>query len=114
MTQSFNFEKFLYTYLIFLAFITFIIGLGASDLFGGTIESAGLTVPTMAQPVETGNGLIDWINSSGASMTFFFDNLALFFTIMTLDTSVGWLGTLVFTPAIIFIAYGILSMIRGT
>lgn len=130
------FDKFLYTYLIFLFFVTFIIGMGAKDIFSGNLETVmstpdnipdatGVSIDRPEQGLLTGLfdwllgglhdalGLDTWFQSTFGGAHGFFDNIYFFMKLMTIDAGVGWLGTLIFAPAAIYIAWGILSLIRG-
>lgn len=106
------FEKFLYEYAIFLFFIVFILGLGASKYLGGNIGNLTPPTPPIA-PDPSGNGLIDWLTGVSASGIYFISNIGFFFTLMTVDVGVAWIGTLIFSPAIILLIYGFLKLIRG-
>jgi hypothetical protein len=108
-----HFEKFLYSYVLFLFFIVFIIGLGAGAYFGGNI--AGLVAPTPPDPPETtGNGILDWLTGVANSGTYFAQNIAFFFTLMSINTGIAWMGTLIFSPAIVFLVWGVVKhLIRG-
>lgn len=111
-----TFEKFLYTYLIFIFFMVFLFTLpGTSEYFADISGISGLTAPTPpAAPDTTGNGILDFITSSVNSGIYFFENIAFFFTLMTVNSSVSWLGMLVFSPAIAFLIWGIMKhLIRG-
>ena len=93
-------EKFLFSYSVLLFFITFMISLGFSG-FGGNI--AGLTPPIIPQ---TGIDIFNFL-------PFVFDNIVFFFTLMTVDTGIAFLGILLFSPAIILLIYILLKLIRG-
>lgn len=111
-----DFESFMYTYIVFLCFILFIFTLPGSvaSMFGGSLEGYNITTPTYHQPEASGYGLIDFFTSAGASVTYITENLALFFTLMTVDAGVTWVSMLIFTPAIIFLLWGLIKMVRGT
>lgn len=111
-----SFEKFLYTYLIFVFFLVFIFSLpGTSDYFADISGIAGLTAPTPPEPINpSGNGIIDFFTSVTSSGAYFASNIIFFFTIMTINSSVQWLGILVFSPAIVFLIWGVMKhLIRG-
>lgn len=111
--MALTFESFLYSYLIFLFFFVFIIGQGAASYFAEG-DIGDLQAPSYPEPPEeTGNGLLDWLTGAVQSATYFIDNIAFFFTLMTVDSGIAWLGTLVFTPSAIFILYGLLKLLRG-
>lgn len=132
-----DFDKFLYRYLIFLFFCLFIIGLGAQDFFAGNFEevmSSPMSVPAATgidinrpeQGLLTGIyeylfgglhealGFDTWLESTFGGVHTFFENLFFFFKLMTLDTGVAWVGTLIFAPAGLFILYGLAKLVRGT
>ena len=111
MAKITTFDSFLYSYSIFLFFIIFIIGMGASQYFAGNI--ANLTPPEPQPPVVTGNGFLDWFTNTGNSLGYFFSNIGFFFTLMSVDTGVAWVGSIIFSPAIVFLAYGLLRLVRG-
>jgi len=71
--------------------------MGASDYFAGNIE--GLEVPQLSPPT------LDWGWDVLSSLGYFFQNIVFFFTLMTVDAGVAWMGTLIFSPAIILLAY---------
>lgn len=108
-----HFEKFLYSYVLFLFFMVFIIGMGAGQYIGGNV--AGLEAPTPLDPPEmTGNGFLDWLTGVANSGAYFAENIVFFFTLMSVNTGVAWMGTLIFSPAIIFLVWGVLKhLIRG-
>ena len=93
-------EKFLFSYSVFLFFITFMISLGFSG-FGGNIS--GLIAPS----IPTNN--VDFFTF----LFFVFDNIVFFFTLMTVDTGIAFLGIVLFSPAIILLIYILLKLIRG-
>lgn len=102
-----DFGNFLYKYAMFLFFIVFIIGLGGGEYFGGNIE--GLEAPVMAPPDPDAT----WLTGFLGTASYFVSNIAFFFTLMTVDTGVGWIGILIFSPSIIYLMYGLLKLIRG-
>lgn len=108
---EFTIDSFIYKYALFLFFIIFIIGLGAGTYFSGNIEN--LHPPSPLPPSNTGDGFLDWLTNTGNSFTYFIENIGFFFTLMSVDAGVGWMGTLIFSPAIVFLAWGILKLIRG-
>lgn len=114
--QLSTFDNFLYTYVIFLFFFVFIIGLAGSDLTdlfsSGNLASLEAPAAPVA-PVPTGNGMLDWLTSAVSSGTYFVQNIIFFFTLMTVDSGVSWLGAVVLTPAFIFMIYGVMRLIRG-
>lgn len=82
--------------------------MGASSYFANS-NIADLEVPAMEEPDPNAT----WITGFLGTASYFIENIAFFFTLMTLDTGYAWLGTLVFSPAIVFLMYGILKLIRG-
>lgn len=113
MADQNHFENFLYSYSVFLFCIVFFIGLGAAQYFSdGNI--AGLTAPEPPQPITpSDNGLLDWLAGASNSLTYFFSNLGFFFTLMTVDIGIALVGTLIFSPALIYLIYGFVKLIRG-
>ncbi len=130
-------ETYIIKYTIFLFFIVLLIGFGAGDLFGGNI--AGLEAPEPWEPwdvptntsvltqgaLEEGTGgvledlvviLINFIlyianllvGLLGAGI-FVAQNLFFFFTLMSVDTGVAWMGTIIFSPAIIIILWALIN-----
>lgn len=111
-----NFEQFLYSYLIFLFFFVFVIGIAGDDLTAVFQDSEleDLEAPTRPpEPQLSGNAILDWIESVGASGAYFVSNIAWFFGIMMIDQGAGFLGTLVFAPAGVFMIYGIMKLFLG-
>lgn len=104
-------EKFIYTYSVFLFFILFIISMGATEVFAGNIE--GLEAPTIVPPDPTGDPIWDFITGAVNTGAFLINNIAFFFTLMFIDVGVAWVGTLIFSPAIVLLVYGLLKLIRG-
>ena len=116
MSEIFNFEKFLYTYLIFVFFLVFMFSLpGTAEYFADVSGISTLSAPTPpTTPDTTGNGIIDFFTSVATSGVYFFENVAFFFTLMTVNSSIQWLGILVFSPAIVFLIRGVMKhLIRG-
>lgn len=116
MAELFNFEKFLYTYLIFVFFLIFIFSLpGTSTYFAEMAGISGLSAPTPPEAPDTRDaGILDFITNSLNSGIFLFQNIAFFFTLMTVNSSIQWLGLLVFSPAIVFLIWGVMKhLIRG-
>lgn len=103
-----SFESFLYGYLIFVFCFIAMLGMGANEyLTDSNLES--LEVPTPLPPEATDNWLTGFLGTTG----YFIANIVFFFTLMSIDTGVALLGTMVFSPAIIFLLYGILKLFRG-
>lgn len=103
-----NFEQFLYGYLIFIFFFIFMLGMGGNEYLADTnLES--LQAPQPLPPEYTDNWLTGFLGSAG----FFVANIVFFFQLMAVDTGIGWLGLLVFSPAIVFMLYGMLKLLRG-
>lgn len=136
--MTFYFEKFLYTYLIFLFFVFFVIGLGGPDMFGGNFKEV-ITVANTSrsdlleesigtEPGYTGlTGFFEWafggINSALGVDTWlennltpfhnFVQNIWFFFAMSYADSSIGWVTTLFMAPAGIFLLYGLIKLARG-
>ena len=95
-------EKFLLTYSIFLFFLVLMISMGF-QYFGGNIGN--LTVPTL--PTDTSQlNLITYL-------IFVFDNILFFFTLMSVDFGIFWIGLLILSPAFLTLLYMLLKLIRG-
>lgn len=118
IAELFNFEQFLYSYIIFLFFFIFIIGLAGADFslyFTDLSESTFLNLNTsLPLSPEEPDSNASWLSGFLFNAEYFLYNIRFFFTMMTIDTGVLWLGLLVFTPAFIFVMWGVLKhLIRG-
>lgn len=137
-----DFDKFLYTYIVFLAFFIFIVGMGAKEFFVGDdtyllayqseFPSLNPNATFEQESTQSGNlliGFLDWLRSGFIDVTgldaagwmettfgpfhSFVDNIWLFIKIAAINPGVGYVAALVFTPAAIFAVYGVLRLIRG-
>ena len=137
-----TFDKFLYTYLIFLFFIFFVIGLGGADIFGGDFKDVLSEANTSRQAVLEGTsaiipptnttyegimpwmaaafggitdaiGVADWFEENLTPFHNFTKNIWFFFKMAYAESNTAWITTLIFAPAGIYLAYGILRLIRG-
>lgn len=120
IAELFNFEQFLYGYIIFICFFIFIIGLAGSDLSTilvdlneSNLAEINASIPTPPTEPSVGSGSFDWIGNLFAQPIYFIENIRFFFVLMTLDTGIFWLGLLVFTPAFLFMLWGIMKLLRG-
>ena len=106
-----EFDKFLYTYVIFLFFLVFVIGLGATDMFAGNI--AGLTAPTPPDQLSntTSEGIIGSLTNAANTFSFFINNIAFFISLATVDVGVAWVTGLILTPAFIFLVWGLIKLL---
>lgn len=94
--------RYVITYLFFLFFIAFMVSMG-SPLFLG--EVGAFTPPD--PPDTSGWGAI--INVVVWSV----QNIAFFFRLMGISTTVRWVGILILSPLILGMFWVLLSLIRG-
>ena len=138
MADVFNFDKFMYTYIVFLAFFIFIIGLGANEFFTGDnaklLEAASFnptlnpnaSTNTVTNPIInvldwfrttfidlTGIDAAGWMESTFGPFHSFMENIWLFIKMALVDPGTGAVATLVFTPAMLFLTWGIIRLVRG-
>jgi len=90
-------EKFIFSYAVFLFFISQIVALGSP--FIADIDLEPPSIPE--QPT-----VWDYVSYP-------ISNIGFFFNLMLASPTVGFIGAVVFTPAIIVLIYGLLKLLRG-
>lgn len=94
--------KFLVAYMVFFLFISQMVVWGATDIF--TQEFVEITPPSCE--IDGWDAVVDAVGCV-------FDNMGIFFSLMTISSEYTLLGTLLLTPLILGLVFVILSLIRG-
>ena len=89
-----------------------LVGLGAGEYFG---EMEGLTYPEApVVPTESGFWLFDWITDAGQKLEYAGAQVGFLIALMGYNSTNSIISLLIFAPAIAFMSYGILKLLRGT
>ena len=110
--MSSTLDKFYIFYVMFIAFLFLVVGLGGGDILEdiANLDNPALIFKPITQVESMGNPIFDIIIGS----LNFMNNILFFFNLMLVDSSVFWLGTIVFTPAFMILFYLVLKLMRGT
>lgn len=105
-----DYDKFLYSYVLFLFFIIFILSIGGTDYFvDNNLDTIGAP-PQPLPPSETDTFITGFLGTAG----YYIALITYFFQLLSVDIGVQFITLLVITPASIVIIWNLIKMIRGT